>query len=106
MDPPGTGKTLLPSCRHHTEMLFLFEYQVNSFRNILESSRMVRELLFVGQEHAPTIAFHGRLETIGGTRLDRQKGGGDSEVQNNARVANQHDGFEPRQNIKVLMATS
>lgn len=46
------------------------------------------------------------VDSIGGTRMESGKGG-DSEVQRTMmELLNQLDGFEPTQNIKVLMATN
>ncbi len=46
------------------------------------------------------------IDSIGGTRIDASRGG-DSEVQRTMlELLNQLDGFEPAQNIKVLMATN
>merc|ERR1719265_3061285 len=46
------------------------------------------------------------VDSIGGARMDSSKGG-DSEVQRTMlELLNQLDGFEPTQNIKVLMATN
>lgn len=46
------------------------------------------------------------VDSIGGTRMEAGKGG-DSEVQRTMmELLNQLDGFEPTQNIKVLMATN
>jgi len=46
------------------------------------------------------------VDSIGGTRIDSSRGG-DSEVQRTMlELLSQLDGFEPSQNIKVLMATN
>jgi 26S proteasome regulatory subunit T6 len=45
--------------------------------------------------------------SIGSTRSEGGSGGGDSEVQRTMmELLNQLDGFEPTQNIKVIMATN
>jgi len=47
------------------------------------------------------------IDSIGGARTEGGSGGGDSEVQRTMlELLNQLDGFEPAQNIKVLMATN
>merc|ERR1712147_269301 len=49
------------------------------------------------------------IDSIGSTRIDSggSSGGGDSEVQRTMlELLNQLDGFEPTQNIKVIMATN
>ena len=59
------------------------------------------------RQHAPSIIFMDEIDSIGGTRIDSGSGSGDSEVQRTMlELLNQLDGFEPTQNIKVLMATN
>ena len=68
---------------------------------------MVRELFVLARQHAPSIIFMDEIDSIGGSRMDSSRGGGDSEVQRTMlELLNQLDGFEPTQNIKVLMATN
>ena len=67
---------------------------------------MVRELFVMARQHSPSIIFMDEVDSIGGTRSEGGKGG-DSEVQRTMmELLNQLDGFEPTQNIKVLMATN
>lgn len=55
-------------------------------------------------EAAPSIIFMDEIDSIGSARSDS---GGDSEVQRTMlELLNQLDGFEPAQNIKVIMATN
>ncbi|KAH9583377.1 26S protease regulatory subunit 8, variant 2 [Schistosoma haematobium] len=71
-----------------------------------EGARMVRELFVMAREHAPSIIFMDEVDSIGSTRLESGTGG-DSEVQRTMlELLNQLDGFEPKQNIKVIMATN
>ncbi|WAQ94747.1 PRS8-like protein [Mya arenaria] len=71
-----------------------------------EGSRMVRELFVMAREHAPSIIFMDEIDSIGSSRLESGSGG-DSEVQRTMlELLNQLDGFEPKQNIKVIMATN
>merc|ERR1711997_243730 len=71
-----------------------------------EGARMVRELFVMARQHAPSIIFMDEIDSIGGTRIDSSKGG-DSEVQRTMlELLNQLDGFEPANNIKVVMATN
>lgn len=68
---------------------------------------MVRELFVMARQHAPSIIFMDEVDSIGGTRMDSGKGGGDSEVQRTMlELLNQLDGFEPAQNIKVLASVA
>jgi len=67
---------------------------------------MVRELFVMAREHAPSIIFMDEIDSIGSSRIEGTQGG-DSEVQRTMlELLNQLDGFEPTQNIKVIMATN
>lgn len=67
---------------------------------------MVRELFVMAREHAPSIIFMDEIDSIGSSRIEGSQGG-DSEVQRTMlELLNQLDGFEPTQNIKVIMATN
>jgi 26S proteasome regulatory subunit T6 len=106
--PPGTGKTLLArAVAHHTDCCFIRVSGSELVQKYIgEGSRMVRELFVMARQHAPTIIFMDEIDSIGGTRIDSSRGG-DSEVQRTMlELLNQLDGFEPSQNIKVLMATN
>jgi 26S proteasome regulatory subunit T6 len=106
--PPGTGKTLLArAVAHHTDCCFIRVSGSELVQKYIgEGSRMVRELFVMARTHAPSIIFMDEIDSIGGTRIDSSRGG-DSEVQRTMlELLNQLDGFEPSQNIKVLMATN
>lgn len=106
--PPGTGKTLLArAVAHHTDCCFIRVSGSELVQKYIgEGSRMVRELFVMARQHAPSIIFMDEIDSIGGARQDGNKGG-DSEVQRTMlELLNQLDGFEPAQNIKVLMATN
>ena len=106
--PPGTGKTLLArAVAHHTECCFIRVSGSELVQKYIgEGARMVRELFVMARQHAPSIIFMDEVDSIGGTRMESGKGG-DSEVQRTMlELLNQLDGFEPTQNIKVLMATN
>jgi len=106
--PPGTGKTLLArAVAHHTDCCFIRVSGSELVQKYIgEGSRMVRELFVMARQHAPSIIFMDEIDSIGGTRIDSGKGS-DSEVQRTMlELLNQLDGFEPSQNIKVLMATN
>lgn len=107
--PPGTGKTLLArAVAHHTECTFIRVSGSELVQKYIgEGSRMVRELFVMAREHAPSIIFMDEIDSIGGARGDGGDSGGDSEVQRTMlELLNQLDGFEPTQNIKVIMATN
>ncbi|KAH7815610.1 putative 26S protease regulatory subunit 8 [Monocercomonoides exilis] len=106
--PPGTGKTLLArAVAHHTNCTFIRVSGSELVQKYIgEGARMVRELFVMAREHSPSIIFMDEIDSIGGTRVESEKGG-DSEVQRTMlELLNQLDGFEPSQNIKVLMATN
>ena len=106
--PPGTGKTLLArAVAHHTDCCFIRVSGSELVQKYIgEGSRMVRELFVMARQHAPSIIFMDEIDSIGSTRIEGSQGG-DSEVQRTMlELLNQLDGFEPSQNIKVLMATN
>merc|ERR1719493_295777 len=105
--PPGTGKTLLArAVAHHTDCTFIRVSGTELVQKYIgEGARMVRELFIMAREKAPTIIFMDEVDSIGGARQSGQKG--DSEVQRTMlELLNQLDGFEPSQQIKILMATN
>uniref|UniRef100_A0A2K6DSM6 ATPase AAA-type core domain-containing protein n=1 Tax=Macaca nemestrina TaxID=9545 RepID=A0A2K6DSM6_MACNE len=58
------------------------------------------------QKYVTCLIFFDEIDAIGGTRFD-VGAGGDNEVQRTTlELINQLDGFDPRGNIKVLMATN
>ena len=72
---------------------------------------MVRELFVMAREAAPSIIFMDEIDSIGSARSEGGGGGGggggDSEVQRTMmELLNQLDGFEPTNQIKVVMATN
>ena len=105
--PPGTGKTLLArAVAHHTDCTFIRVSGAELVQKYIgEGARMVRELFVMAREAAPTIIFMDEIDSIGSKR--GKSGKGDSEVQRTMlELLNQLDGFEPKQNIKVIMATN
>merc|ERR1712160_199254 len=106
--PPGTGKTLLArAVAHHTNCCFIRVSGGELVQKYIgEGSRMVRELFVMAREHAPSLIFMDEIDSIGAQRIE-SGGGGDSEVQRTMlELLNQLDGFEPHQNIKIIMATN
>nr|PVC49915.1 26S proteasome ATPase subunit [Theileria orientalis] len=105
--PPGTGKTLLArAVAHHTECTFIRVSGSELVQKYIgEGSRMVRELFVMARNHAPSIIFMDEIDSIGSTRSEGSRG--DSEVQRTMlELLSQLDGFEPFQNIKVIMCTN
>ncbi|CAI5734518.1 unnamed protein product [Hyaloperonospora brassicae] len=106
--PPGTGKTLLArAVAHHTDCTFIRVSGAELVQKYIgEGSRMVRELFVMAREASPSIIFMDEIDSIGSSRMEGG-GGSDSEVQRTMlELLNQLDGFEPAQNIKVIMATN
>lgn len=67
---------------------------------------MVRELFEMARLKKACIIFFDEIDAIGGARFD-DGSGGDNEVQRTMlELICQLDGFDPRGNIKVLMATN
>jgi 26S proteasome regulatory subunit T6 len=93
---------------HHTDCTFIRVSGAELVQKYIgEGSRMVRELFVMAREAAPSIIFMDEIDSIGSSRSDGGSGGGDSEVQRTMmELLNQLDGFEPTQNIKVVMATN
>merc|ERR1719394_756319 len=105
--PPGTGKTLLArAVAHHTDCTFIRVSGSELVQKFIgEGSRMVRELFVMARDKAPSIIFIDEVDSIGGARQAGKRG--DSEVQRTMlELLNQLDGFEPSQQIKILMATN
>merc|ERR1711934_641741 len=71
-----------------------------------EGARMVRELFEMARTKKACLIFFDEIDAVGGARFD-DGAGGDNEVQRTMlELINQLDGFDPRGNIKVLMATN
>jgi len=71
-----------------------------------EGARMVRELFSLARSKKACLIFFDEIDAVGGARFD-DGAGGDNEVQRTMlELINQLDGFDPRGNIKVLMATN
>jgi 26S proteasome regulatory subunit T1 len=67
---------------------------------------MVRELFEMACSKKACIIFFDEIDALGGAQLD-DGAGGDNEVQRTMlELIDQLDGFDPRGNIKVLMATN
>ena len=106
--PPGTGKTLVArAVANRTDACFIRVICSELVQKYIgEGARMVRELFNLARRKNACIIFFDELDAIGGTRFDDGIGG-DNEVQRTMlEIVNQLDGFEPRGNIKILMATN
>merc|ERR1712054_284589 len=106
--PPGTGKTLTArAVANRTDATFIRVIGSELVqRYVGEGARMVRELFEMARTKKACIIFFDEVDAIGGARFD-DGAGGDNEVQRTMlELINQLDGFDPRGNVKVLMATN
>ncbi|KAF1743433.1 hypothetical protein MXB_5658 [Myxobolus squamalis] len=106
--PPGTGKTLCArAIANRTDACFIRVIGSELVQKYVgEGARMVRELFQLARTKKACIVFFDEIDAIGGARFD-DGAGGDNEVQRTMlELINQLDGFDPRGNIKVLMATN
>ena len=107
-DPPGTGKTL---CAHavanRTDATFIRVIGSELVQKYVgEGARMVGELFEMARSKKACLIFFDEIDAIGGARFD-DGAGGDNKVQRTMlELINQLDRFNPRGNIKVLMATN
>jgi len=106
--PPGTGKTLCArAVANRTDACFIRVIGSELVQKYVgEGARMVRELFEMARTKKACLIFFDEVDAIGGARFD-DGAGGDNEVQRTMlELINQLDGFDPRGNIKVLMATN
>lgn len=106
--PPGTGKTLCArAVANRTDATFIRVIGSELVQKYVgEGARLVRELFEMARSKKACIIFFDEVDAIGGARFD-DGAGGDNEVQRTMlELINQLDGFDPRGNIKVLMATN
>merc|ERR1711898_67601 len=102
------GKTMLAKAvAHHTTASFIRVVGSEFVQKYLgEGPRMVRDTFRLAKENSPAIIFVDEVDAIATKRFDAQTGA-DREVQRILlELLNQMDGFDPRGNIKVLMATN
>ena len=106
--PPGTGKTLAArAVANRTDAAFIRVIGSELVQKYVgEGARMVRELFQMARSKKACVIFFDEIDAVGGARFD-DGAGGDNEVQRTMlELINQLDGFDPRGNIKVLMATN
>lgn len=106
--PPGTGKTLCArAVANRTDACFIRVIGSELVQKYVgEGARMVRELFEMARTKKACVIFFDEVDAVGGARFD-DGAGGDNEVQRTMlELINQLDGFDPRGNIKVLMATN
>lgn len=106
--PPGCGKSLCArAVANRTDACFIRVIGSELVQKYVgEGARMVRELFEMARSKKACLIFFDEIDAIGGVRYDNG-GGGDNEVQRTMlELINQLDGFDPRGNVKVLMATN
>jgi 26S proteasome regulatory subunit T1 len=107
--PPGTGKTLSArAVANRTDATFIRVIGSELVQKYVgEGARMVRELFQMARSKRACIIFFDEIDSIGGARGDADGGSGDNEVQRTMlQIITELDGFDPRGNVKVLMATN
>ncbi|KAI6222282.1 26S proteasome regulatory subunit 7 [Aphelenchoides besseyi] len=106
--PPGTGKTLCArAVANRTDACFIRVIGSELVQKYVgEGARMVREIFEMARTKKACLIFFDEIDAVGGARVDDGLGG-DNEVQRTMlELICQLDGFDPRGNIKVLMATN
>ena len=104
--PPGTGKTLVArAVANRTDACFIRVIGSELVQKYVgEGARMVRELFTLARSKKACVIFFDEVDAVGGARSDE---GGDNEVQRTMlEIVSQLDGFDPRGNVKILMATN
>mmetsp|Transcript_26417 Transcript_26417/g.82357 ORF Transcript_26417/g.82357 Transcript_26417/m.82357 type:complete len:439 (-) Transcript_26417:522-1838(-) len=107
--PPGTGKTLSArAVANRTDATFIRVIGSELVQKYVgEGARMVRELFTMARAKKACIIFFDEVDAIGGSRTGSDETGSDNEVQRTMlQIVTELDGFDPRGNIKVLMATN
>ncbi|KAH9376944.1 hypothetical protein HPB48_002741 [Haemaphysalis longicornis] len=102
--PPGTGKTLCArAVANRTDACFI---RVIGSELVQKVHAWYESCLRWPRTKKACLIFFDEIDAIGGARFD-DGAGGDNEVQRTMlELINQLDGFDPRGNIKVLMATN
>lgn len=105
---PGTGKTLLAKAvANSTSATFLRIVGSELIQKYLgDGPKLVREMFKVAEAHAPSIIFIDEIDAIGRKRYETESGGAKEIQRTMLELLNQLDGFETRDDIKVIMATN
>ncbi|KAI5148175.1 26S proteasome regulatory subunit T2 [Enteropsectra breve] len=105
---PGTGKTLLAKAvANSTAATFLRIAGSELIQKYLgDGPKLVREMFKVADTHAPSIIFIDEIDAIGRKRYDTDSGGAKEIQRTMLELLNQLDGFDTRDDIKVIMATN
>lgn len=105
---PGTGKTLLAKAvANRTSATFLRIVGSELIQKYLgDGPKLVREMFKVADLYAPSIIFIDEIDAIGKKRYDSTSGGQREIQRTMLELLNQLDGFDKRNDIKVIMATN
>merc|ERR1712159_878768 len=106
--PPGIGKTLLAKAvANETSATFLRVVGSEMIKKYLgEGPKLVRDIFQFAQDHSPCIIFIDEIDAIGSKRYN-SRSSGEREIQRTMpELLTQLDGFEERQQVKVIMATN
>lgn len=105
---PGTGKTLLAKAvANSTSATFLHMVGSELIQKYLgDGPKLVREMFKVAETHAPAIIFIDEIDAIGRKRYDSDSSGTREVQRTMLELLNQLDGFDTRDDIKVIMATN
>jgi 26S proteasome regulatory subunit T2 len=104
----GTGKTLLAKAvSNKTKASFLRITGSELVQKYLgEGPKLVREIFRVATKISPAVVFMDEIDAIGTIRVDSNSGG-EREIQRTMlELLNQLDGFDSRENVKIIMATN
>merc|ERR1711871_77404 len=106
--PPGTGKTLSArAVANRTDATFIRVVGSELVQKYVgEGARMVRELFQMARTKRACIIFFDEIDAIGGSRAGSGSGSSQEVERTMLELITQLDGFSPRGNIKVLMATN
>ncbi|EPR79789.1 AAA ATPase [Spraguea lophii 42_110] len=105
---PGTGKTLLAKAvANQTSATFLRIVGSELIQKYLgEGPKLVRELFRMADTYAPSIIFIDEIDAIGRKRYDTNSSGTREIQRTMLELLTQLDGFDKRNDIKVIMATN
>lgn len=106
--PPGTGKTLCArAVANRTDACFIRVIGSELVQKYVgEGARMIREIFEMARTKKACIIFFDEIDAVGGTRFGDGDGSSNEVQRTMLELINQLDGFDPRGNIKVLMATN
>jgi len=105
---PGTGKTLLAKAvANSTKASFIRVTGSELVQKYLgDGPRLVREIFKIATHISPSIIFMDEIDAIGTVRFDSTSSG-EKEIQRTMlELLNQLDGFDYKENLKIIMATN